>query len=236
MLTIIPHPDAVCGRPAVKAVQSSLLAAGFDPLGIDGIVGDNTRLAWVKWWSQRVRHLDPSNPHHLALRIALRCACGLVQRGHPRLDELLAKVGATASSAHCAYACHAWYHEAGEALGLRLTSRASGGVVRWWHRLTDAERIPADDVRSGKRELSPGMMFFRTRKPETAASALRGGTPYGHCGLVEREGDNGDPLWTCEGNTNGGDSATGGRVVAKATLDLWDPRLLGFAWPAFEKR
>ena len=42
MLTIIPHPEAVRGRPAVKAVQSSLLAAGFDPLGIDGITGDNT--------------------------------------------------------------------------------------------------------------------------------------------------------------------------------------------------
>lgn len=236
MLTIIPHPDAVRGRPAVKAVQSSLLAAGFDPLGIDGIVGDNTRAAWAMWWSQRSRHLDDDNPHEFALKLALYDATRLTKRGSLRLDQLLAKVGARASSAHCAFACWAWYHEAGALCDLRFASRASGGVVRWWHRLTDAERVPVADVRSGKVTLQPGMMFFRTREASTVASALRGSTPYAHCGIVEREGDNGDPIWTCEANTNSSDSATGGRVVAKATLRLDDPRLLGFAWPAFDRR
>jgi hypothetical protein len=234
MLTIIPHPDAVRGKPAVEAVQTQLIAAGFScgPHGADGVPGKDTRAAWSKWWGWRVRHLDASNPHHRALRIALRDACDLVRRGTKRLDELLAVAGGVASSAHCAYACEGWYREAAAELGLRLVSPSTSGVVRWWHSLPASDRIPVADVREGRVALTPGMMFFRVRKVETLASALRGGTPYGHCGLVEKL--DGGAIWTVQANTLATDSAVGGKVVAK-TEPLDDPRLLGFARARFER-
>jgi hypothetical protein len=229
MLTIIPHPDAAIGKAAVRAVQEQLRDAGFSPGAIDGVVGSKTRAAWSKWWGERIRQIDSSKPAHLALAYGLNDACQLVRRGTDRAEVLVRKGGGTSTaSAWCAYGAAGWYHEAAHTLGVRLLTKTSGGVVKWWHRLTPEERIPVADVREGRAELEPGDLFFRTRIASTVPQALAGGTPVGHCGLVEREGDNGDPIWTVEANTNGGDSATGGRVVAKTVLDLWDPRLLGF--------
>ena len=118
-------------------------------------------------------------------------------------------------------------------MGFRLTTKTSGGVVKWWHRLTPAERIPAAAVREEPSLLRTGMIFFRTRVPSTVAQALAGGTPTGHCGLVEGWHD-GRLIATVEANTNGGDSAVGNRVVAKANLSIIDdPRLLGFGLPSY---
>jgi hypothetical protein len=132
------------------------------------------------------------------------------------------------ASAWCAYGAAGWYREAAYTLNVKLRTKTSGGVVKWWHRLTPEERIPVADVRDGRVALQPGDMFFRTRVASTVPQALAGSTPVGHCGLVERLALDDVTIWTCEANTNGGDSATGSRVVAKAVQRLDDPRLLGF--------
>ena len=229
MLTVIPHPDAVIGRAAVRAVQEQLRDARFPPGEIDGVTGPKTRAAWLKWWGERTRDLDSGNPAHLALAYALNDACQLVRRGTDRAEILVRKGGGTSTaSAWCAYGAAGWYHEAAYTHGVKLLTKTSGGVVKWWHRLTDEERIPVADVLDGRVALQPGFMFFRTRVASTVPAALAGSTPVGHCGLVERLALDDVTLWTVEANTNGGDSATGGRVVAKAVQRLDDPRLLGF--------
>ena len=224
MLTIIPHPDAQ--RANVRDVQRALIAAGYDPGKVDGVTGPRTRLAWDRWFAERTKHLG-EDPGGLAVRIALADAVLLLRRGDRQVDVLV-KLGGGESSAqaYCAFAAAGWLRGGAKWAGGRLLSRTSGGVVKWWHRLTQDERIPAAAVRECPGLLRAGDVFFRTRTPGDVARALDGGTPVGHAGLVERVESG--VVWTVEGNTNDGDSATGGRIVAKAVLRLDDPRLLGF--------
>jgi hypothetical protein len=228
MITIILNPDFLKDEEDIEKVQRALFKEGFDPKGFDGITGRNTRAAWQAWFVERTAYLNKRDPAQLALYLALNDACNSVKRGTRRAEELVISGGGKSTkSAWCAYGAAGWYKEACKDLDLTLVTKTTGGVVRWWHSLDDSERISVADVKSGKVLLEPGMMFFRTRVLETVAQAVAGGTPYGHMGLVEKYIPV-QPVWTGEANTNDTDSAVGGRVVAKATLDINDPRLLGF--------
>lgn len=228
MITIISNPLFLKDKETIEKTQRALFKAGFDPKGFDGIVGKNTKAAWEAWFVERTLHLNKADPAQLAMYLALNDACNLVKRGTSRAEELVVSGGGKSTkSAWCAYGAAGWYKEACKELDLTLVTKTTGGVVRWWHSLDDSERISVADVKSGKILLEPGTMFFRTRTLETVAQAVAGGTPYGHMGLVEKYIPE-LKIWTGEANTNDTDSAVGGRVVAKATLDINDGRLLGF--------
>jgi len=232
-MTIILHPDySNIHNVPVSLIQNELKTNGYSPGLIDGDPGSKTRGAWNLYFEDRTASLlsQPICPEKIAISFALLDAAKGMRRGSASADALVIDGGGTSTkSAWCAYAAAGWLNRAAKSSDMRMKTRSSGGVLKWWHRLKVDERINVSAVRKDPSLLLTGLVFFRTRKLSTVAQALSGGTPVGHCGLVESWFEVGKIIKTIEGNTNDSDSAVGGRVVAKKNLDINDGRLLGFA-------
>jgi len=132
-----------------------------------------------------------------------------------------------AAGAWCAYFGWACWHIAALALGCRVTSRTSGGVVRSWHRATEAERIYQTP--------RPGDLMCIVRNPAHLSAVRQGQTVPGHMEIVRRVYGDGS-LDTIGGNTTGGDSAEGdGVYIHRKVYTLSDPRLIGFIRPTLKR-
>lgn len=132
-----------------------------------------------------------------------------------------------AAGAWCAYFGWACWHIAALALGYRVTSRTSGGVVRSWHYATEDERVTGTP--------RPGDLMCIVRNPEHLPAVRRGETVPGHMEIVRRVYDSG-MIDTIGGNTTGGDSAEGDGVYTHESLySVYDPRLIGFIRPTLKR-
>jgi hypothetical protein len=132
-----------------------------------------------------------------------------------------------AAGAWCAYFGWACWHIAALALGYRVASHTSGGVVRSWLRATEDERIYQTP--------QPGDLMCIVRRAEHLSAVRAGNTVPGHMEIVRRVYGDGS-LDTIGGNTTGGDSAEGdGVYMHQGVYRLDDPRLIGFIRPTLER-
>jgi hypothetical protein len=112
----------------------------------------------------------------------------------------------------------------------KLDSAKSSGAVRSWHKNRDrGAAYTFAEVLDGEVKPKIGWQYVRVRDPDDRDKAVTGSSSQGHTGLVILIDDT--TVYTLDGNTiEEGESANGGGIFLK-TIDLADPRLVGFSRP-----